>query len=244
MKHRIAIIGEYYDNFEPHVSLNKSLDYLSEEYNFEYEWLDTELVDRERGGLLRNYAGIWSAPGSPFKSLEGALYAITFARLSDIPHIGTCAGFQHAVVELARNVLGIVDAQHEEYDAQSSKLFVSKLVCSLAGKTMDVYLKSGTIAHKLYGLDETKEEYYCNFGINPAFKQYLAHPQITVSGIDQNDEIRFIRNMRTWGLKKSGQSGFLHCRRQTSMKKGSPHVHELFVPRLRYPWLPVCQHSV
>ncbi|MBE0449070.1 MAG: CTP synthase [Actinobacteria bacterium] len=189
MKPKIAIIGEYYDNFKPHTSLNKSLDYLSDEYDFEYEWIDTELVDRERDGLLKNYAGIWSAPGSPFKSLVGALYAITFARVNDTPHLGTCAGFQHAVIELARNILGIKDAQHEEYDAQSSTLFVNKLVCSLAGKTMDVYLKSGTLAQKLYGLDETKENYYCNFGINRAFKQHLTHPQIAVSGVDQDDEI-------------------------------------------------------
>ena len=152
MKPKIAIIGEYYNNFKPHTSLNKSLDYLSDEYDYEYEWIDTELVNREKDGLLKNYSGIWSAPGSPFKSLDGALYAITFARLKDIPHLGTCAGFQHAVIELARNILGIEDAQHEEYEAQSSTLFVNKLVCSLAGKTMDVYLKSGTLAKKLYGL--------------------------------------------------------------------------------------------
>jgi CTP synthase (UTP-ammonia lyase) len=192
MKAKIAIIGEYYDNFEPHTALNKSLDFLSDEYDFEYEWIDTELVDKERDQLLKDFSGIWSAPGSPFKSLDGALYAITFSRLKDIPHLGTCAGFQHAIIELARNVLGIKDAQHEEYDAQSSTLFINKLVCSLAGKTMDVHLKSGSIAHKLYGLDETKENYYCNFGINSAFKQYLAHPQITVSGVDQDDEIRII----------------------------------------------------
>ncbi len=192
MKPKIAIIGEYYDNFEPHTSLNKSLDYLRDEFEFEYEWIDTELVDKERDHLLENYSGIWSAPGSPFKSLDGALYAITFARMNDIPHLGTCAGFQHAVIEIARNVLGIEDAQHEEYDAQSSTLFVNKLVCSLAGKTMDVYLKGGTRAHKLYGLDETKENYYCNFGISPAFRKYLDHPQIAIAGVDQDDEIRII----------------------------------------------------
>ena len=57
---------------------------------------------------------------------------------------------------------------------------------------MDVYFKSGTLAHKLYGLDKTNENYYCNFSINPAFKKYLAHPQISVSGVDQDDEIRII----------------------------------------------------
>lgn len=192
MKPKIAIIGEYHDTFAPHTFLNKSLNDLSDENDFGYEWIETELVNKERDRLLRNYAGIWSAPGSPFKSLDGALYAVTFARLNDIPHLGTCAGFQHAVIELARNILGIEGAQHEEYDPRSSTLFVNKLVCSLAGKTMDVYLKSGTLARELYGLDETKENYYCNFGINPVFKQYLAHPQITVSGVDQDDEIRII----------------------------------------------------
>ncbi len=192
MKPKIAVIGEYYDNFEPHTSLNKSLDYLRGEYDFVYEWIDTERVDGEKDRLLEHYSGIWSAPGSPFKRLEGALYGITFARLKDIPHLGTCAGFQHAVIEIARNVLGVEEAQHEEYDAQSSYLFVNKLVCSLAGKTMDVYLRSGTLAHKLYGLDETKENYYCNFGINPAFKKYLNHPLIAVAGVDQDDEIRII----------------------------------------------------
>lgn len=192
MKPKIAVIGEYYDNFDPHTSLNKALNYLNDEYDFDYEWIETERVAREKDRILKNYAGIWSAPGSPFKSFDGALYAISYARMNDIPHLGTCAGFQHAVIELARNILGIEDAQHEEYDPQSSRLFVNRLVCSLAGKTMDVYFKSGTLAHKLYGLDKTNENYYCNFGINPAFKKYLAHPQISVSGVDQDDEIRII----------------------------------------------------
>jgi CTP synthase (UTP-ammonia lyase) len=142
--------------------LNKALDYL----NDQYEWIDTESIEKEKDQVLKKYAGIWSAPGSPFKSFDGALYAITYARLNDIPHLGTCAGFQHAVIELARNILGIEVAHHEEYDSQSSSLFVNKLVCSLAGKSMDVYLKNNTLAHKLYDCNETKENYYCNFGIN------------------------------------------------------------------------------
>jgi CTP synthase (UTP-ammonia lyase) len=192
MKPKIAIIGEYYDNFDPHTSLNQSLEYLRDQFEFEYEWIETEAVEKAGNRRLENFAGIWSAPGSPFKSLDGALHAITYARVNDVPHIGTCAGFQHAVIEIARNMLGIEDAQHEEYDAGSSRLFVNRLACSLAGKTMDVYLKNDTLAHRLYGMDKTNENYYCNFGINPAFKQYLVHPRIAVSGVDQDDEIRII----------------------------------------------------
>ena len=192
MKTKIAIIGEYYDKFEPHTFLNKSLDYLKDEYDFEYEWVETIIIEKEGDHLLNEYKGIWSAPGSPFKSLEGALSAITYDRLNDVPHLGTCAGFQHAIIEIARNMFGIEDAQHEEYDAQSSKLFVNKLTCSLAGKTMDVYLKSGTLVHRLYAIEKTVENYYCNFGINPVFKDSLNHPQILISGIDQDKEIRVI----------------------------------------------------
>ena len=57
---------------------------------------------------------------------------------------------------------------------------------------MDVYLKSGTLAHRLYALDKTEENYYCNFGINPEFKNALQHPQICISGVDQDKEIRII----------------------------------------------------
>lgn len=217
MKPKIGVVGEYYENFEPHTSLNKSLDYLRGEYDFEYEWIETELVEAKGDRLLKGYAGIWSAPGSPFKSLAGALRAITFARSHDIPHLGTCAGFQHAVLELARNVLGFEDAQHEEYAAQSSRLFVSEMACSLAGKSMDVYLKKGTRAHRLYGTDDAKEDYYCNFGINPSFRQYLVHPQIAVSGVDQDDEIRII--------ELPGHRFFLITLfvPQTRSRPGSPH---------------------
>ncbi|TKB06834.1 hypothetical protein [Desulforhopalus sp. IMCC35007] len=67
--------------------------------------MDTESIEKEKDQVLKKYTGIRSAPGSPFKSFGGALYAITYARLNDIPHLGTCAGFQHAVIELARDMI-------------------------------------------------------------------------------------------------------------------------------------------
>lgn len=217
MKPKIAIVGEYYKTFEPHTSLNKSLEYLNDQYDFEYAWIETESVENQKDELLKRYAGIWSAPGSPFKSLEGALYAISYARSNNIPHIGTCAGFQHAMIDIARNVLGIEDAQHEEYDMEASKLFINKLVCSLAGKTMDVYIRDETLAKKLYGVEKTKENYYCNFGINPSFKSSLNNPQIIVSGIDQDEEIRIVE------LK--GHKFFIITLfvPQTRSKPGAPH---------------------
>lgn len=192
MTSKIAVIGEFNETFEAHTTLNDALDYLKKDYPLTYDWVETDRVEHEKNQILQRYDGLWSAPGSPFKSLDGALYAITYARTSNIPHLGTCAGFQHAVIELARNLFGLADAQHEEYDETASHLFVSRLVCSLAGKTMEVYLKNNTLARKLYGREKTNENYYCNFGINPEFIRYLDHPEIMVSGKDQDGEIRII----------------------------------------------------
>lgn len=190
----IGIIGEYYSSFSPHTALNDALGHVRDMYEFEfnYEWIETERVAEEGEKLLNTFAGIWSAPGSPFKSLDGVLKAIHFARTKNVPHLGTCAGFQHVVVEFARNVLGFTNAQHEEYGPSSTQLFINRLSCSLAGKKMKVLLKPNTLALQCYGTNETEESYYCNFGINPEFQENLTHPELLISGLDNDGEIRII----------------------------------------------------
>ncbi|MDC7125467.1 MAG: hypothetical protein PQJ46_07860 [Spirochaetales bacterium] len=194
MKVNIAIVGEFREDLLPHTSLTQSLDYLSEdsEFSIEYKWIDTSLLENEPQKALSGFHGIWSAPGSPFKSLDGAVNAIQYARENNIPHLGTCAGFQHTVIEIARNMLGYEEAQHEEYDSESSLLFVNKLVCSLAGKTMKIQIKDGTKAFQWYEKAEAEENYYCNFGINPEFQDKLTHSELVFSGVDKDGEIRII----------------------------------------------------
>lgn len=87
---------------------------------------------------------MWVTPGSPYKNLEKTLWAIRFARENGIPCFGTCGGFQHMVLEYARNVLGYQDAQHAEYDPYASSLFISALACSLAGRTMELHFEPGS----------------------------------------------------------------------------------------------------
>ena len=187
----IGIIGERHENFAPHSMLEKSLDWLKEEFRFEYQWVDTNSISTNKN-LLYDFSGLWSAPGSPFKSLNGALSAIQFARENNIPHLGTCAGFQHAIIEFARNTLNIKEAQHEEYDSSSDFLFISKLACALSGTSMDVKIVENTAAYNAYQRAQSTEDYYCQFGVNPMFKEKLNHKKLLVSGIDQDGEIRII----------------------------------------------------
>jgi CTP synthase (UTP-ammonia lyase) len=135
---------------------------------------------------------LWCAPGSPYRSLDGALRAIRFAREEDVPLLGTCGGFQHVVIEYARNVLGFEDAQHAEYDPYASDLFITELTCSLAGREMAVALAGDSRAAKLYGRTETSERYYCNFGLNPEHQRLLHDGGLRVVGVDGDGEARVL----------------------------------------------------
>lgn len=198
MNKRIVIIGEFYENFKPHIALNESIEHVKKKHQIDIgiDWIDTLKAEKEGDNLFVNYSGFWSAPGSPFISLDGVLKAIRYARINDKPHLGTCAGFQHTIIEFARNVLKIEDAQHEEYDNESSILYINKLACSLAGKKMKVNLFEGSIAFDCHKTVETTEDYYCNFGVNPEFNEKLKHEDLKISGIDQDGEIRIIEIMK------------------------------------------------
>ena len=101
------------------------MDLLIEILDFDYEWVNTREINEKNDLALTKYSGIWSAPVSPFEIFDGVLYAIKFARENDIPFIGTCAGFQNTILEIVRNEIGYKDAQHEEYDEDSSALFIN-----------------------------------------------------------------------------------------------------------------------
>ena len=68
-----------------------------------------------------------------------------------MPVLGTCGGFQHIVLEIARDVLGYEDAEHAELNPGANRLFITPLSCSLKGQTMPVKLASGSLAARAYG---------------------------------------------------------------------------------------------
>lgn len=124
--------------------------------------------------------------------MDGALTAIQIAREEGVPLLGTCAGFQHVVIEFARNVLGFGDAQHAEYDPIGSNLFVTPLSCSLAGQTMSIQIKRGSRTSGFYGALTARERYYCNFGLNPAHQQLIDDSGLRIVAVDTDNEARVL----------------------------------------------------
>jgi CTP synthase (UTP-ammonia lyase) len=152
-------------------------------------WVSTQDITPS---LFSNFSSIWVAPGSPYKNIDKTLWAIQHAREQHIPCFGTCGGFQHIVLEYARNVLNFKDAQHAEYDPYASDLFVSELACSLAGREMKLDFVEGSRVAQIYGSLSATEEYYCNFGVHPDKVQLLKSGPIRITGSDAEGDIRVV----------------------------------------------------
>lgn len=187
----IAIIGEYSPSFPPHAATDAAVEHSRSALGADLEavWVSTEAIGPE---LFQRHSAIWVAPGSPYKDLDKTLWAIRHARKNQVPCLGTCGGFQHMVLEYARNALGFREAQHAEYDPYSSTLFISELECSLAGKAMKLTFTPGSRVAALYGGLTARERYYCNFGINPDCVEVLREGPMQFTGTDASGEIRVL----------------------------------------------------
>jgi CTP synthase (UTP-ammonia lyase) len=184
---RIGVIGDFNPANATHIATNDGIQHAAEVLGkaFETVWLPTDEI-HDYG----QFQGLFGSPGSPYRSLDGALVGIRYARENNIPFLGTCGGFQHLAIEYARNVMGIADATHAESDPYASCLFITPLSCSLVGKTMEVAIKPGSVAAKAYGCTRSMEAFYCNFGLNPEYQKHLEESGLEITGTDQNGEAR------------------------------------------------------
>jgi len=196
MDKEIGIIGDY-KNSKTQIAINESIEHSNRElgFNTRYRWIDTTTLNNENySETLKQLDGIWSASGSPFKSLNGSLNAIRYARENKVPHIGTCAGYQHVVLEFAKNVLKLENAQHAEYldDLNNPDSLITKMKCSLAGTKGNVLIKENTLAKKIYAENKIEVDFFCSFGLNDKYSDIFNNSDFRVSGVDEVNAIRII----------------------------------------------------
>jgi CTP synthase (UTP-ammonia lyase) len=190
---RIGLIGDRNPEVRAHAAIPRALA-LSAGASFAVEcrWQPTPSLARDAPERLAGLDGLWCVPGSPYASMDGALAGIRFARETGRPFLGTCGGFQHAVIEYARNVLGIAGADHAETSPDATVPFIAPLSCSLVGKTGTIHLRRGSKAAVFYGATEAVEEYHCSFGLNPQYRGRLDDGRMTVTGVDDEGGARVV----------------------------------------------------
>lgn len=188
---RIALVGDFNPEVIAHQAIPLAIDDAAavQELNADYDWIAT--TDIASAEDLVGYDAIWLVPASPYKNTEGALIAARYARENSIPFLGTCGGFQHAIIEYARNVLGWRDAAHAETDTEG-RMVIAPLSCSLVEKSDTIELRANTLIAKAYGRVSIEEGYHCNYGISAEFAAELEEGALRVTGWDDEGEIRAV----------------------------------------------------
>ncbi|SBP88952.1 CTP synthase C-terminal region-related (seleno)protein [Thiomonas delicata] len=188
----IGLIGDRDDSVPAHQAIPLALDQAGNELSIVtvYEWVPTdEIVD---GSRVSGFDGLWCVPASPYRNMAGALLAIRHAREAAVPFLGTCGGFQHAVIEYARNVLGWADADHAETAPEAKRSVISLLECALVEATEKVRLFPGSRLAAIYRASETTEGYRCRYGLNTEFRSALLGGPMRAAADDPSGEVRAI----------------------------------------------------
>jgi predicted lactoylglutathione lyase len=131
----IGLIGDRDDSVPAHRAIPMALGHAAQAHGLglELAWVPTEEITSPQ--RLGGFDGLWCVPASPYRSMDGALRGIRHARESGTPFLGTCGGFQHAVVEYARHVLGWTDADHGETASDATRWVIAPLACALVDTT-------------------------------------------------------------------------------------------------------------
>lgn len=191
---RIALVGDYNSAVKAHIAIPQALALAGNACGCTVDpvWLATDQILSKHAPHFHGYHGFWSVPASPYASMDGALAAIRFAREQRRPFLGTCGGFQHALIEYARNVLNFAEADHAESNPRSTMPIISGMSCALRERSEIIRLLPDSRMHRLYGTLEIEEEYNCGFGPNAQFAHLFDRPELRITGKNENGDMRII----------------------------------------------------
>ena len=187
---RIGLIGDRDDAVTAHRAIPRALALAgaAAATALDVQWVGTETIDGP--ARLSAFDGLWCVPASPYRDMDGALRAIRHARETGLPFLGTCGGFQHAVVEYARNVLGWVDAAHAETAPDATRAVVVPLSCALVEVRADVHLVAGSRCAQAYDVTRIEEGYHCRYGLGSTFRAAIEGGPLRVAALDDAGDVR------------------------------------------------------
>ncbi len=194
---RIGVAGKYASLRDAYASIDKAVEHCGIQLGaaVELSWLDTSAIESvaDAGRALEGMDGIIVPGGFGTRGVEGKIRCVEWARTKGLPFLGICLGFQVAVIEFARHVLGLSDANSTEFDPRTTHPVISELpeqkkLEGIMGGTMrlgaqDVLLEPGTLAWRLAGeRPMVRERFRHRYEVDPAFIDALAGAGLVFSG--------------------------------------------------------------
>jgi CTP synthase (UTP-ammonia lyase) len=190
---RIALVGDHDPEAVAHRAIPIALELAGRcaGLTIAREWIGTDTIDGHWPGL-EYFQGIWCVPASPYRSAEGAITAIRMAREGGIPFLGTCGGFQHAVLECAERLWGIERPAHAELEPGAAEPVITPLACALLEKSGRVRFAPGSKLASAYGGSCADEEYHCSYGLAASCLPYLDAGPLRATAWDDEGDVRAV----------------------------------------------------
>ena len=198
---KVAIVGKYVKLEDSYLSVAESLRHSGIENNVKVDihFVDSEEITNESANdKLKEFNAIVVPGGFGNRGIEGKIATIKYARENNIPFLGICLGMQMAVVEFARDVLGLKDANSEEFNPESKNKVIhimdKQKGIENKGGTMRLgaypcILKDNTKAKELYGKTEISERHRHRFEYNNEYKEKLEENGLICSGISPDGNL-------------------------------------------------------
>lgn len=197
----IAIVGKYIALHDAYLSVAEALKHggIANKTTVNISWIDSETITRANvSEQLKDIDGIVVPGGFGQRGIEGKIAAIEYARKEKIPFLGICLGMQLAIVEYAKNVVGIQDAASIEFEPETGNPVIALMpeqegVTNLGGTlrlgSYPCVLKDNTLAKRLYGKDTITERHRHRYEVNNDYRAVLSEYGLIFSGLSPDGRI-------------------------------------------------------
>ncbi len=207
-KHRkgsvqIALVGKYVQMFDAYLSVAEALTHagISNGVKIDLKWIDAEKInDATVGDILGGADGVIVPGGFGDRGIEGMITTAKYCRENDKPYFGICLGMQIAVIEFARNVLGLADATSREFDPSSPHKVIDIMDDQIGyentGGTMrlgayECMIERGSLLSRCYGKDvlSVMERHRHRYEFNNDMREPMKNAGLTLSGLSPNGNL-------------------------------------------------------
>ncbi|OQY68595.1 MAG: CTP synthetase [Polyangiaceae bacterium UTPRO1] len=229
---RIAVVGKYVDVVDSYKSLNEALAHggLANECAVDLDYIDSEVIEEQGLGALRDADGVLVPAGFGQRGTEGKIAAVRYAREQHLPFFGICFGMQMAVIEFARHVCGLERANSAEVDPETPHPVIDLMTAQKSidkkGGTMRLgaypcVLADGSLAAKVYGKKKISERHRHRYEFNDAYRGAVESRGMRLSGLSPDGTLVEV-------VEIPGHPWFIGCQFHPEFKSKPLDCHPLF----------------